>query len=106
MLPIPAATTTLANMAITSQPVFDAFTPYMYLDIGLIFGSTAIIFMIYVFWDSITAFLSRLRSSSKKYGDFSSKHRDASATSAAITEHRRFQGLMKSSTKNRISRYD
>lgn len=53
MLPLPAATTTLENTLTTSQPVFDAFKPYAYMEIGLLIGALVIVFIIAIFWSSI-----------------------------------------------------
>lgn len=59
MLPIPQASTTLTNTLETSQPVFDAFKPYAYMEIGLIIGALAIVFIIAIFRDAIASLLHR-----------------------------------------------
>lgn len=46
LVPLPAATTTLTNAAITSQPVFEAFQNPMYMEIGLIIAALAVLFII------------------------------------------------------------
>jgi len=54
MLPIPQATTTLAGMAEQSQPVFNAFIPYAYLEIGIIIGVLVILFIIGIFTNTFS----------------------------------------------------
>lgn len=49
MLPIPAATTTLTNTLVTSQPVFNEFIPYGYMEAGIIIGALVIGFIISIF---------------------------------------------------------
>ena len=110
MLPLPAATTTIANMSVTSQPVLNAFLPYGYLQVGVFLGALLIIFLIYVFWDALSALMFHIRAliahkSVRKF-DSPSQHRDAPATSAAIAEHRRYLSLTSNRNKNRVSRYD
>ena len=59
MLPLPAATTTITNIQPTSQPVMEAFMPYAYMEIGLFIGALVVVFIIYVFWDSIKLMVHR-----------------------------------------------
>jgi hypothetical protein len=108
MLPLPAATTTLANTLETSQPVLNAFLPYGYMEIGIIIGALLIIFIIAIFRDAIFGMLEHIRASwahrkVRKF-DSSPQHRDSGATSKAIAEHNRFKRIM--AGRNRISRFD
>lgn len=106
MLPIPAATTTLANTAETSQPVFDAFKPYAFMEIGLIVGALAIIFIIGVMAGIPEKIRAWFAHSQVRKFDSPLSHRDSEATSSAIREHRRYMGISSSRNRNRISRYD
>jgi len=59
MLPIPAASTTLDNMLVTSQPVFNAFMPYGYMEIGIIIAVVIVIFIIGIFSHAFEVLLGR-----------------------------------------------
>lgn len=58
MFPLPAATTTLANIQPTSQTVFDAFKPYLFSEIGIFIGALVIIFVIGMLWALLKYLLS------------------------------------------------
>ncbi len=57
MLPLPAATTTLTNTLVTSQPVFDAFKPYGFFELGVIIAAVVILFLVATFRDGLTKLL-------------------------------------------------
>lgn len=57
MLPVEAATTTLANIAPTSNAVLPAFLPYGYMEIGIGIAVIMILFIIYVFGNAIKSLL-------------------------------------------------
>lgn len=71
MLPIPAATTTLANMQTTSQPMLTAFLPYGYMEIGLILGALAVVFIFVFFKDSISNLLNYFHRPKTIYNEWS-----------------------------------
>lgn len=104
MLPIPAATTTLANMQGTSIPVFGAFIPYGYMEIGLILGALAIVFIIGIIADIPAHLRAWFAHNSVRKFDSPVMHRDTTASSAAIREHNRFKSILRGGS--RISRYD
>ena len=58
MLPIPAATTTLSNTLQTSQPVFNSFIPYGYMEIGVMVAGFVVLFIIAIFWSAIKGLFS------------------------------------------------
>lgn len=104
MLPIPAATTTLANTLQTSQPVLNSFMPYGYMEIGIFLGALVVVFIIGVFAGIPQHIRAWLAHSNVRRFDSSASHRDSGATSAAIAEHNRFKKILKGG--QRISRYD
>lgn len=104
MFPIPSATTTLANTLEVSQPVFDSFIPYGYMEIGVLVGALVIVFIILVFSGAMEKLRVYFAHKNSRKFDFSAQHNDSSATSSAIAEHNRFKKILRGGQK--ISRYD
>lgn len=104
MLPLPAATTTISGMAVTSQPVFDMFNQPMYLEVGVLIASVLIILIIMVLTDIPQHLRAMVAHRGVRKFDDAGAHRDSEATSAAIKEHNRFKRILAGGS--RISRYD
>ena len=71
MFPLPAATTTLANSKPTADAVFGAFSPYAFMEIGVLVAVAVILFIVYTFRNVImNIFLAR----QSDYWQSDSKH--------------------------------
>lgn len=113
MLPLPAATTTLSNLKDTSQPVFNAFIPYGYMEIGITVGALLVVFLIAVFWGGIKNLLSGMTgihfgSPADHNRYYNAKTHAWNATSSSTIEQMKKNYAWISNKKNigKLSRYD
>lgn len=131
MLPLPSVDQVFSSTTQTSNIIVGKFMPYGYMEMGLMIGALAIVFLIYLFrnalghllgitktlkYDSTTSYggilqtkhsmfeglTSSLGNIFKKPVDSSIQHRDVKRSAQAIAEHKRFQKILNGKG---ISRY-